>query len=210
MSVCLSALSNGLPLNKFVLNLILETSVKICREDPNLVKNGHKYQVLHTNAWVRLCCWRQYEILARQQCKWTNGCFSMATLNSFILLRATYVAQQHKGKLLLHFYGNNGYANLPQGYVIFFFASWIRHWCLFRTYTSALKFIPSATWATYTSSSSWIVLSLFVQLIFRYSFYLRVVANLFFLFYLIIHCIYSQFFFYVFIPDVILRPKFVC
>jgi len=51
-SVC-PHLSTRLPLDGFPRNLILTTSMKLCRESPNLVKTRPKYRTLYLNNQVR-------------------------------------------------------------------------------------------------------------------------------------------------------------
>jgi hypothetical protein len=62
--------SKWLPLEGFLWNLIMGTSMKIRRGNRNLVKIGQKYRTIYMRKLVRSYCWQQYEIsVLRQQYK---------------------------------------------------------------------------------------------------------------------------------------------
>jgi len=51
LCICLQV-STRLRLDGFTWNLILRTFMKICRENPNFVKIGHKYWAIYTKTKV--------------------------------------------------------------------------------------------------------------------------------------------------------------
>ena len=86
-----------LALDVFSWNLVLDTSTKIRRQSPNLVKIGQRYQALHMKTSVRLYSWRRYEVfysLTTEQSLTTEGT-SVVTMKTFTV-RQLRVRAKHK------------------------------------------------------------------------------------------------------------------
>jgi hypothetical protein len=84
------------PLGGFPSNLVLVIFMKICRENPNLAKSGQKESGnLHEDS-------NTIHVARRYIC--------MATINTAHSCVTIATCQQYKGKALLSFHGNGGYA----------------------------------------------------------------------------------------------------
>jgi hypothetical protein len=89
----------------------METSTKICPENPNLVKIRQNWGTLHKNLHV-------FHIVGsniRSATINTTYCcvfVSMLPLLS-ILLTVTHVHQKYKEEAMLRFHGNSGHAKAP-------------------------------------------------------------------------------------------------
>ena len=80
--------------------------IRVHRENPDLIKTGHKCQAQYEKTWTCLYCWQQSEIFCSSRMVWRNHCcIFMATLNSSILLTPE-CGWALKGNTLLCFHGN--------------------------------------------------------------------------------------------------------
>jgi hypothetical protein len=99
--------STWLQLVRFLWNLILGTSMKICLETPDLVNIRQK---------IRHFMWRpQYTSLLLV----TNICLKNIFVQHLVVSYCWqwHVAGQYTVKALLHFHCKSGYVNLPQCYI---------------------------------------------------------------------------------------------